>query len=281
MKLLLLGAGGQLGSDLRRTDQSLAALRRRDVDVTHDATLRRVLRDATFDVLINATAYNRVDDAESHVNEAMRANAHAVRIMAEICAERGKRFVHVSTDYVFNGQRDQPYVETNPTAPLSVYGRSKAEGERLALAAHDDVVIFRVASLFGVAGSSGKGGNFVETMIRVGTERGKLRVVHDQIMSPTCTADVASAMLKALDADIAPGIYHLVNQGEASWYDFACRIIEQAGVHAQVEAIPAAEYPTAAQRPAYSVLDACKISAVIGPMPHWTDALSRYLKTRG
>ncbi len=278
MKLLLLGASGQLGSELRRADTSIVALTRSDVDITDVAALRRMLSDASFDVLINATAYNRVDDAESHVDLAMRINAHAVGVMAESCARRGKRFVHVSTDYVFDGQSDRPYVETDPTAPLSVYGQSKAAGEKLATAAHDDVVIFRVASLFGVSAAHG---NFVETMIRLGKERGKLRVVHDQIMSPTYAGDAAGAMLKAIDAVIEPGMYHLVNQGEASWYDFACRIMACAGVDAQIDPIPASQYPTAARRPAYSVLNNQKLSAIVGDLPPWTDALERYITSRG
>ena len=178
-------------------------------------------------------------------------------------------------------ERRSPLREDDPTAPLNVYGASKAMGETLARLASDDVVILRVASLFGVAGAGGKGGNFVETMIRVGREKGALRVVDDQTMSPTSTADVARVIVRMLTDGCAPGLYHVVNTGSATWFDFACEIIRRAGVEATVAPCATEEYPVRAVRPRYSVLDNTKVSVAFGAMPPWQDALDRYLHARG
>lgn len=151
----------------------------------------------------------------------------------------------------------------------------------MALLAGADVLILRVASLFGVAGASGKGGNFVETMIRAGRERGELRVVSDQIMSPTASADVAGALLTLLLKQAPSGVWHVVNSGAASWYEFACRIIERARVAAAVTAVPSAAYPTEAKRPPYSVLSNSKLAAAAGPMRPWQEALDDYLIAKG
>ena len=210
-------------------------------------------------------------------------NAHAVAAMAQVCAAKRTRLVHISTDYVFGGdvERARPLREDDPTAPVSVYGASKAMGETLARLASDDVVILRVASLFGVAGAGGKGGNFVETMIRAGREKGALRVVDDQTMSPTSTADVARVIVRMLTDGCAPGLYHAVNAGSATWFGFACEIIRRAGVEADVTPCATGEYPVRAARPRYSALDNAKASAAFGAMPPWQDALDRYLHARG
>lgn len=286
MRIAILGANGQLGTDLkqqaeRRRGTEAVALTRADCDVTDPAAISAALEPLTVDALVNCAAYNRVDDAESNAEAAMAINGQAGKTIAEICSHKRIRLVHVSTDYVFDGRGDRAYREDDAPAPLSVYGASKLMGESLARAIHEDALIFRVASLFGVAGSSGKGGNFVETMIRVGREKGALRVIDDQFMSPTATADVAWMILEALECGVAPGIYHAVNIGQASWFEFARRIIERAGVGATVDPIPASEWPTAARRPAHSVLDNAKLAGRIGPIPHWHDALDRYLEAKG
>ena len=287
MNILLLGATGQLGSDIQclaseETGRfNITPWSRATLDVARIDAIPDALADRDFDVLINCASFHATDAVETDAQRAFTVNAHAVQAMADACRRKGARFVHISTDYVFDGCRRSPYGEDDAPGPLNVYGASKLMGEALARVAHQDAIIFRVASLFGVAGSRGKGGNFVETMIRVGREKGTLRVIDDQFMSPTSTADVAGAILVALEAGIAPGVYHAVNTGQASWYEFARRIIERAGVDATVEPIPAAEYPLPARRPAYSVLANAKLAAVAGPIPHWTDGLDRYLHAKG
>lgn len=287
MKLLLLGPNGQLGTDLLHARETHAAgttidtMGRADVDVTDLDALRKALADRTFDALVNCTSYHKTDEVEGQTQRAFDTNAFAVRAMAEACAAKGARFVHISTDYVFDGKGDRPYNERDAAGPLNVYGASKLMGEALARTHCDDSLILRVASLFGVAGASGKGGNFVETMLRFGRERGHLRVVADQTMSPTATADVAWMIFAALGQSVPAGLYHAVNRGHATWHAFAARIIERAGVDAKVDPIPASEYPVPARRPAYSVLDNGHLARLIGDIPHWHDALDRYLVAKG
>ncbi len=288
MKILLLGANGQLGSDIVRANLAapqtfeITAWRRPDLDVTDKEALRTKLLQQSFDVLINCTSYHNTEQAESNAALAFTVNTQAVKEMALVCKEKGARFVHISTDYVFSHSPEQrPLKETDCPAPLNVYGASKLMGEALAQAVYDDVIIFRVASLFGIAGASGKGGNFVETMIRLGREKGELRVIADQIMSPTATADIAKMLLKALNEKVPSGTYHAVNTGYTSWYEFAKRIIAEAKVNATVKPISASEYPSAAMRPSYSALDNSKLSQVIGRIPSWEEALQIYLQEKG
>jgi dTDP-4-dehydrorhamnose reductase len=289
MRVLLLGPNGQLGRDIRRAHEEagepfeLVPLGGDRLDVAAPGAVERVLEGLDFDALVNCTSYHKTDEVEDNAGMAFAVNAYAVKAMAEVCAGKGVRLLHVSTDYVFGGDvaRARPLCEDDRIAPVNVYGASKAMGETLARLASDDVAILRVASLFGVAGASGKGGNFVETMIRVACQKGVLRVVDDQIMSPTATADVARVVLRMLADGCAPGAYHVVNSGSASWFEFACEIVSRAGIAVAVAPCASAEYPTRAARPRYSVLDNGKVVADFGPMPPWQDALERYLSAKG
>ena len=288
MKVLLLGPNGQLGHDIRRAHAApggacdLVPLPRETLDLSSAETIDRALGSLQFDALVNCAAYTGVDQAEDDAAAAFAVNAHAAQATARICADKGARLVHVSTDYVFGGDvsRQQPLQEGDPLAPVNVYGASKAMGETLVRLASDDAVILRTASLFGVTGAGGKGGNFVETMIRVARERGSLRVVDDQTMSPTASADVAGVVLRMLTDGCAPGVYHVVNGGSATWFQFACEIVRRAGVVADVTPCATAEYPVRAARPRYSVLDNAKAAAAFGAMPSWQDALERYLRAK-
>lgn len=288
MKVLLLGANGQLGSDVRRAHAEagepfeLVPLARRELDAASPDAVGRVLGSMHFDVLVNCIAHHKVDEIEDAAAPAFAVNAHAVDAMARVCADRQARFVHVSTDYVFGGAAapGRPLREDDPTAPVNVYGSSKALGETLAHLACEEVVILRVASLFGVAGVGGKGGNFVETVIRMGREKGALRVVDDQTMSPTAAADAARIILQLAKEGCAPGVYHVVNEGQTTWFEFAAEILRSAGIKARVTSCSSAEYPTRARRPRYSALDNAKARATFDPMPPWREALDRYLRAR-
>ena len=287
MRAVLLGPNGQLGSDVRRAHAEhgepfeLLPIGRERLDVAAAQALEDHLP-PRFDVLINCTGYHNTDAAEDNPATAFAVNADAVRAMARACARRQARFLHISTDYVFGGDegRATPLPETADKAPVNVYGASKALGETLAAAELEDVLIFRVASLFGVDGARAKGGNFVETMIRVGRERGALRVVDDQIMSPTATQDVAQVVLQAV-SNPHSGIFHVVNSGAASWFDFAQQIVRRAGVDAEVTPCASADYPTRARRPRYSALDNAKAEAAFGALAPWQEALDRYLCAKG
>ena len=288
-RVLLLGPDGQLGRDVVLAHEQagepfeLLPLARDALDVAGPGAIEQVLGGLDFDAAVNCAAYTKVDEVEDNATLAFAVNARAVAAMARACAAKRARLVHVSTDYVFGGdvERTTPLREDDAVAPVNVYGASKAMGETLARLECADAVILRVASLFGVAGASGKGGNFVETMIRAGREKGALRVVADQTMSPTATADVARTVVRMLTEGCAPGLYHVVNAGAATWFEFAREIIRRAGVAATVTPCATGEYPARAARPRYSVLDNTKVSAAVGALPPWQDALDRYLYAKG
>lgn len=287
MKLLLLGANGQLGSDIVRENNKnnypyeLIAWTRSDLDITNIDDLKQKLMAQPFDILLNCTSYHNTDHVEKTAETAFLINAFCVKEMALICKKKGARFLHISTDYVFSdSQNNQLLTESDLPKPLNVYGASKLMGESLAQVVHDDTIIFRVASLFGIAGASGKGGNFVETMMRLGREKGKLSVISDQIMSPTSTASIAQIILRALQSVIPSGVYHAVNSGSTSWFEFAKTIIEKAQINAVVLPMRAIDYPSIAMRPSYSALDNGKLTKLIGAIPAWQDVLEDYLREK-
>jgi dTDP-4-dehydrorhamnose reductase len=288
MKTILLGPNGQLGSDLLRENGrrgeplAIVPVTRAELELSEIDKAIENLGRRDFDCLINCSSYHRTDEVERNAQLAFTINAHLVECLADLCRRRKAQLVHISTDYVFGGNpNSDPLAESAPKSPINVYGASKAMGEDLALMTGADVVIVRVASLFGVAGASGKGGNFVETMIRIGKEKGALRVIADQTMSPTSTADAAAAILDMLARGVRTGIWHVVNSGTATWHQFAAEIITRTGVEATVTPIGAAEFPTTARRPKYSALDNSKLQSEITPMRPWQEALDAYLAAKG
>jgi len=288
MKTILLGPNGQLGTDVQAANVrkggwlSLTPVGRSSVDLCDIEAATNFLRESNFDCLINCSSYHRTDEVERNAQLAFTINAHLVQRLAQICFEKQARLVHVSTDYVFGGLlKSLPFTEEDCKAPVNVYGASKAMGEDLALLTGAKVWVLRVASLFGTAGASGKGGNFVETMIRIGKEKGTLRVVADQTMSPTSTKDIAEVIIGMLQKDVAPGIWNVVNSGAASWYEFAKQIIARSNIKASVLPIDSGEFPTIARRPVYSVLDNTKLCDALGSIRAWQDALDEYLIAKG
>lgn len=289
--ILLIGANGQVGQELRQTLAGigpLTAIGRQEVDLTNVEALRQAIRDIQPDIVVNAAAYTAVDRAESEVELAHQINAIAPTVMAEEVQRLNGKLIHISTDYVFNGQKSSPYLEDDLPDPLGVYGKSKLLGEDGVRQACDNHIILRTAWVYGA-----KGGNFVKTMLRLAAERDELRVVADQIGSPTWSGDIAAAIASLIELDgaepkapeqtAASGTYHFTNSGVASWYDFAVAIFEEAktqGVSLQVERvipITTADYPTPTQRPAYSVLSGQKIAKRIGVSPHWRHSLRQML----
>ena len=281
---MVIGATGQLGSDLVRTfDQpgELVALSTRDVDILDAARTRSILEALQPTCVINTAAYNLVDRAEDDGRSAFALNAEAVGTLAAVYQAAGARLVHFSTDYVFDGAKRTPYLETDSPQPVSVYGESKLAGERLALERCERSVIFRVCGLFGLAGSLGKGkGNFVETMLRLAREGRPLRVVSDQVLCPSYTLDLARKVWKVLPK-VAHPIYHLTNAGQVSWYEFARRALELAGLTADLTPVTAAEYGARARRPAYSVLAHAHLAALgEDDLRPWDAALPAYVAER-
>jgi dTDP-4-dehydrorhamnose reductase len=283
-RYVVIGATGQLGTDLVRTfdgSGQLAPLSTRDVDIRDAAATRSILEALRPTWVLNTAAYNLVDRAEEDGRSAFALNTEAVGSLADICQRIGARLVHFSTDYVFDGAKRTPYLETDPPRPLSVYGESKLAGERLALEHCERAVVFRVCGLFGLAGSLGKGkGNFVETMLRLAREGRPLRVVSDQVLCPSYTLDLARKVWAVLPRAAHP-VYHLTNAGQTSWYDFARRSLELAGVTADLTAVTAAEYGAKARRPPYSVLAHANLAALgEDDLRPWGEALVAYVAER-
>ena len=283
-RYVVIGATGQLGTDLVRTfdgSGQLTPLSTRDVDIRDAVATRSILEALRPTWVLNTAAYNLVDRAEEDGRSAFALNAEAVGSLADICQRIGARLVHFSTDYVFDGAKRTPYLETDPPRPLSVYGESKLAGELLALERCERAVVFRVCGLFGLAGSLGKGkGNFVETMLRLAREGRPLRVVSDQVLCPSYTLDLARKVWAVLPKAAQP-VYHLTNAGQTSWYDFARRSLELAGVTADLTAVTAAEYGAKARRPPYSVLAHANLAALgEDDLRPWGEALVAYVAER-
>ncbi len=261
----------------------LTVLTRQELNLTQLGQVRSAIAQAKPDVVINAAAYTAVDRAEAERDLAMMVNGKAPGVMAAAALDCDARLIHISTDYVFAGDKGIPYLETDPTHPLNAYGESKLAGEQAILATEADAVIVRTAWVYGAKGKR----NFVKTMLRLGAERAEVRVVADQIGTPTWTGDLAAAIAAIAHPTETPlpaGIYHYTNSGVASWYDFAIAIFEEAaalGIPLRLERvvpITTAEYPTPARRPSYSVLACGKINPYLGqPAPHWRQGLRRML----
>lgn len=290
-RILLTAVNGQLGQELQRTLASLGeviGVERKTMDLAQPAMIRQVIGEVKPDLIVNAAAYTAVDKAESEPDLAKSINAIAPTLMAEEAQRIGATLIHVSTDYVFDGQKNTPYTEQDATNPLSVYGQSKLAGEEGIRQTGTEHIILRTAWVYGTYGKS----NFVKTMLRLGRDRDEVRVVADQVGTPTWARDIAQAMA-TLAAQTASeqsqkssptSTYHFTNSGVTSWYDFAIAIFEEAkqlGFPLKVQRIvpiTTPEYPTPAKRPAYSVLSCGKISEVLGTHPpYWRQGLRQML----
>jgi dTDP-4-dehydrorhamnose reductase len=277
VKTAVLGAAGQLGRDLcARLSGVVVPLTRAEVDLTRPESFSR-LRQLQPDIVINCAAYNHVDQAEVEPAAAFHVNAWGVRELARLSAEQSWLLVHFSTDYVFglDCQRSTPYRSSDAPGPVNVYGSSKLAGEYFVRALCPRHVILRTCGLYGVWGSGGKGGNFVETMLRLASQGKPLRVVADQICTPSYTVDVAAATAELL-ATGQFGLHHATNGGCCSWFEFAQEIFRQAGLTADLTAITSAEYGAPARRPSYSVLQPSKELS----LRPWQEALQAYLQER-
>jgi dTDP-4-dehydrorhamnose reductase len=283
VKYAVLGSAGQLGRDLcALLPGEVVPLTRSDADLTCPEALHRRLREIQPGAVVNCAAYNFVDRAEAEPDAAFAVNAAGVRALAGVCRDLGAFLVHFSTDYVFGADesRRAPYTEDDEPGPVSVYGRSKLEGEKAVRASGAEHLIVRTCGLYGVWGSGGKGGNFVETMLRLAREGKPLRVVDDQICTPSYCPDVARAVVALLGTE-ARGTFHATNGGSCSWYEFARAIFKLAGMQVDVAPITSAEYGAAARRPAYSVLDCSAYHRLGLPLLRpWRDALAAYLAER-
>lgn len=278
MKILVIGAGGQLGSEIRFVsgefkDLIFSFVDKNAVDICDFEAVQKALNG--YDALINCAAYTAVDKAQSEADKAFELNEKGALNLAKACEKFGVKLVHISTDYVFDGKAYQPIAENAPTAPLGVYGQSKLAGEKAVLSQNlTHSCIIRTSWLW-----SEFGANFVKTIARLAKERNEISVVSDQIGSPTNARDLARTICMILPklSDIkGVEIFHYANAGVASWFDFACEIVHLLNLSCKVGAIKSSEYKTAATRPFYSVLDTSKIKAYFGvEIPYWRDSLAK------
>jgi dTDP-4-dehydrorhamnose reductase len=283
MRIIVTGGNGQLGSEIRLLANTFPSFTFvfvdiDDLDITDEQSVRKYFNDNHFNFLINCAAFTGVDLAETKTETAYQVNATAVKILAQLAHEKKMRVIHISTDYVFSGDFNQPITETDITVPLSVYGQSKLQGEQHLLSILPDAYIIRTAWLY-----SSFGKNFVKTILGLTRQRSELSVVADQFGSPTYAGDLAKAVLTIVESVASqkadkPGIYHYSNEGAISWYDFAYFINNHFGFPCIVKPIRSKDFKTAASRPKFSVLDKTKIKEVFAiDIPHWSESLKTCL----
>ncbi|MGP1992279.1 dTDP-4-dehydrorhamnose reductase [Zobellia laminariae] len=277
MNILITGGNGQLGSELKElsdeySDFTFFFTDVKNLDITNEKEVRKFVIENHIKVILNCAAYTAVDKAEEEKDLANLVNSEAVKIIAQIAKEQNSRLIHISTDYIFDGQGFSPYTVNNLANPVNHYGESKWEGEKALLAINPpNSLIIRTSWVY-----SSYGNNFVKTMIRLGAERSELNVIDDQIGSPTYAKDLARFLLeKALSYEFKNvGIYHYTNEGVCSWYDFATEIMNLANLKCKINPIPSSAYPTLAKRPFYSVLDKKELKSDFGvTIPYWKESL--------
>lgn len=288
MNILVTGACGQLGTEMRKfasgsnhrfifTDvASLPGYETLSLDITDALAVERICREENVGVVVNCAAYTNVDRAEDDAATAELLNSTAPGILAGACRDCGATFIHVSTDYVFPGNGCVPLKESDTPSPVSVYGSTKLAGEKLVQESGCNYVIIRTAWLY-----SPYGKNFVKTMLRLTSENDSVKVVYDQVGSPTCAADLADAVMHIIDSGklSCKGIYHFTDEGAVSWYDFARAIAEISGNDCDVRPCLSGEFPSKVNRPHYSVLDKSLIKSTFGvEVPYWRDSLSKCIR---
>lgn len=280
MNILVTGCNGQLGNEIQLLQKNYPQHRFfntdvKELDITDRQAIDAFVNDNLIDGIINCAAYTAVDKAESNKQLCTALNSEAPAYLANAIEQRGGWLIQVSTDYVFNGTKHTPYVETDTPCPDSVYGSTKLAGELGVSKFCKNTMIIRTAWLYSTFGN-----NFVKTMIRLGQERDELGVIFDQIGTPTYARDLAKAIMTAVERGIVPGVYHFSDEGVCSWYDFTKSIHRLAGIKTcNVKPLHTSEYPTPATRPAYSVLDKTKIKDIYGiVIPHWEESLEECVK---
>lgn len=283
--ILVTGSNGQLGNEIRRISANHENNFRffftdvAELDITDLRAVDSFIKENNINYIINCAAYTAVDKAEDDVDLCYKINRDAVANLGQAATNNNAKVIHISTDYVYDGTANKPYVETDTVNPQSVYGKSKQEGEAELLKACANSIIIRTAWLYSIFGN-----NFVKTMIKLGKERETLNVVADQNGTPTNAADLAKAIVKILDFSEAngfkPGIYHYSNEGATTWYDFTLAIHKEAGIHTcKVNPITTEQYPVKATRPKYSVLDKTKIKSTFNlTIPKWEESLNNCIK---
>lgn len=276
MKIFVTGISGQLGYDVleegKKRGIDIVGTSSKQLDITDEQAVKHYIASVNPDVIIHCAAYTAVDKAEEDRDTCYNVNVNGTRYLAEAAAEHHAKFVYISTDYVFDGQGNEPFKETDKPNPIGYYGEAKLQGEQLVQQLLEKYFIVRISWVFGKNGH-----NFVKTMLRLAENYETVSVVGDQLGSPTYTVDLAKVLLDMVLTE-KYGIYHASNEGFCSWAQFAEAIFIEAGKATAVKAITTADYPTKAKRPANSKMDKSKLAKVFSVLPTWQDALSRYIK---
>ncbi|MDA3865695.1 MAG: dTDP-4-dehydrorhamnose reductase [Salinivirgaceae bacterium] len=282
--ILVTGAGGQLGTKVKEAFEQNGTFNMvytdvDDLDITMRPQVDAMLERHKPQIVINCSAYTAVDNAEKERDSALKTNQKGSLVLAEKCKKHSAFLIHISTDYVFDGEGFMPYEETHPTRPVNFYGQTKVLGEEAILQNYNEAVIIRTAWLYSEFGK-----NFVTTMLRLGAEREQLGVIDDQVGTPTYAGDLADAILAfaknyVTSNSFKRGIYHFTNEGACSWYDFALKIQQLANNRVQINPIPTTDYPTPAKRPHYSILNKRKIKDQLQiEIPHWEESLIKCIE---
>ena len=277
--ILVTGANGQLGQEFQQLEKNFPSLNflfvsKNELSIADENAVNTFFKNKQIDICINCAAYTAVDKAETDKETAIAVNAIAVGYLAKACKNHNAKFIHISTDYVFDGKGIKPFTENDQTNPVNFYGQTKLSGELNALKENEETIIIRTAWVY-----SSFGNNFVKTMIRLMNERESIGVVNDQYGCPTFAADLAQAIMQIIVGNnFIAGIYHYSNKGKISWYDFAKEISQQINSHCVVNEIATSQFPTPASRPSYSVLDTSKIAETFNiTIPEWKESLQKCL----
>jgi dTDP-4-dehydrorhamnose reductase len=285
VKVAVVGSAGQLGTEVVQAfsaaGHDVSPLTHAEIEVTDRENVRKALLRNRPDTVVNCAAYVRVDEAEDDAECAVRVNALGALNVARICRELDALCIYVSTDYVFDGEKAEPYTEEDLPCPINVYGTSKLAGEHLVRQACPRWTIVRVASLFGSSGARAKGGNFIESILAQARTRSSLRVVNDTRISPTYALDAAAAIVR-LAQKATSGIIHVTNSGFCTWYGLAKKVTELCRLEVSIEPVSSDAFPRRAARPRNSALSSTRAEEIVGaPLPAWEDALERYLRCKG
>jgi dTDP-4-dehydrorhamnose reductase len=282
MNITIIGSNGQLGTDLTKalqTKHNVTALKHQDIEVT-DINSCQTLKQYNPNIVINTAAFHKTDQCEEEPLKAFQVNTLGARNIAKISTETGATPIYISTDYVFDGTKTKPYIETDPPNPINTYGITKLAGELYTKQSPTHYII-RVSSLFGTAGASGKGGNFIETMITKANKNESITVVNDMTMTPTYTKDAANTIQKIIEQRLPPGTYHATNQGQCTWYEFAKEIFEQLKLKPDFTPTNTNPLQYKAKRPMYSAMESPQLKKHGITTPNWKQALTNYLTEKG
>ena len=281
MRIAVIGANGQLGSDLVQelsSEHQVTSLTHANIEITDIDNVKKILSSLKPDILLNTAAYNKVPEAEKFPVDAFRINAFGTLNLAKICQDEKIRFLHYSTDYVFDGKKSKPYIEDDLPNPLNVYGNSKLSGEYFALNYCEYSFVVRVSGIYGKVPSRSKGSNFISAILKLAAEKPEVKVVDDEVLTPTSTSAIAKNTKELIRTE-AYGLYHMSCEGEVSWYEFAKTIWTELNIKTPLYPVSVKDFPQVVKRPFYSVLENHKLKILgINKMPDWKEALLNFLK---